>query len=151
MVLTTLAKTYSLEMSLEEIWPRFQGIPLIHLATMDGDHPRVRPVALITCNHQLWAVTHTSWKKTEQIRNNGKMEFTLLFRVSKETGCIRATGRCDIVGDIQTKSTVAKAVPFFYDYWDSPEDSEYTLISLKPSILRVDSPEPRGKYTITIE
>ena len=69
-------KEYPLTIIFEEIWSLLQDFPLAHLATVDNDQPRVRPMVLITHIDSIWLSSKSDWSKVEQIRYNNKVEFT---------------------------------------------------------------------------
>jgi general stress protein 26 len=140
-------KEYPEKMELHEIWDRFTSFPFVHLATVEGSFPRVRPICLIAHKKLLWAATHTSWDKVHQIRNNGRVEFTLLYKDKDRIGGIRAAGRAQIIDDPITKETLSTVIPFFNDHWSSPTDPEYTLLRFDLDLIRVDHTDGK-KYTV---
>lgn len=134
-------------MELGEIWKHLSSFPLAHVATIDADHPRVRPMCLIAHNNTLWAATTSMWNKIKQIQENNKIEFTVLYKSEERVGCIRATGRATIIEDLETKKMLSLVIPFFNDYWNSPEDPAYTLLRFDLDVMRVDHTDGK-KYTI---
>lgn len=141
-------KPYPEKIKYEEIRKYFTNMPLIHLATIDGDYPRVRMMALIEHNGKLWLASKSHWNKVEQIRINPNIEFTVPVKSEQEIGCIRVTGKAKIVEDQNVKEELAKAVPWFDGYWESPEDPAFALISLTLLSIKFDNPFDRHKYSL---
>ncbi len=141
-------KEYPASKHVDEIWHYFEAGGLAHLATLDGDQPRVRTMALTEHDRLLWIVTHTPWAKVEQIRKNPKVEFTFGVRGEKGYGVLRCTGRAVIIEDMILKEELANVVSWFKQYWSSYEDPDYTLIRLDISQILFDPPDERTKYTI---
>ena len=145
-----MKKTYPERMTLPEIWPLFERGGLIHLSTIDGNHPRVRMVSVNIFDRKLWVVTRSGDDKVTQIRKNPNMEFTLAVQGKERTGCLRVTGTAIIVEDQQTRKDVASSVPWFSGYWKSSEDPNFTLIRLDMKKILFDHHETSSKYAIEI-
>ncbi|MFW9910771.1 MAG: pyridoxamine 5'-phosphate oxidase family protein [Candidatus Thorarchaeota archaeon] len=143
-------KAYPETLGYSEVWPFFEKGGLAHVATIDGDQPRVRTMALITHDHTLWLVTHTSDNKVEQIKSNPKIEFTYTVPGIDRTGCLRTTATAEIIGDSDMRDAVAKSIRWFDGYWESGADPEYTLIRLTPTKMLFDHHKSRMKYTILL-
>ena len=143
-------KEYSEELGLSDIWKYFEGYPLAHLATIEGDQPRVRPMALITFNEELWLATKTEWNKVDQIRNNNRIEFTLAPSDQNRTGSIRVTGIAIIVEDQVTKKSLSAVIPWFHHYWADEDDPNFTLLKVDFNRILYDHPTNGKKYTIVI-
>ena len=147
---STMKKTYPERMTLSEVWPFLEAGGLIHLSTVDGNHPRVRMVSLNVYDQKLWVVTRTGDDKVAQIRENSNVEFTLSIQGKERTGCLRATAEARIVEDQQTRSDVASTIPWFTGYWESPADPNFTLIRLDLKKILFDHHETSSKYTIEV-
>lgn len=143
-------KQYPEKMSLKEVWTHFEAGGLVHLATLDGDQPRVRAMALTAFDNQLWVVTHTSDKKVDQIRKNPHVEFTYTVPGKGRTGCLRANAKAIVITDPKMRRAVADVIPWFNGYWKSAEDPEYTLIKFELNTMLFDHHESRNKYTIEL-
>ncbi|MHA1927886.1 MAG: pyridoxamine 5'-phosphate oxidase family protein [Candidatus Thorarchaeota archaeon] len=141
-------KPYSEKMTTEEVWTYFEKANMAHLATVDGDRPRVRAMALIKYEKKLFMLTHTKWDKVRQIAANDKVEFTAGVHGEKGVGMLRTTAKAIIVEDLDTKQMIANAVPWFSEYWGSHEDLYFTLIQLEPVTVLFDHPDNGLKYTI---
>ena len=108
-----------------------------HLATCDGTHPRVRPVApIVEDDLSIWVATHCSSKKVPQIRNNPKIALSFLEPGGAKVALV--TGEAEIVEDLEAKKRVWKIAPldlsrFFPDGQESPD---YCL--LKVTVKRIE-------------
>mgnify|MGYP001251337275 CR=1 FL=1 len=146
----SMKKTYPEKMSLSEVWPLLEKGGLIHLSTIDGDHPRVRMVSMNVFNEKLWIITRSGNDKVNQIRKNPNVEFTLAVPGKERTGCLRATATASIIEDQQTRFDVVSSIPWFSRYWKSSEDPNFTLIRLDMTKILFDHHETSSKYTINI-
>lgn len=143
-------KKYPERMSLNDIWKNFEGFPLAHVATLDGNQPRVRAMSLISFDRKLWLATNTHWEKVEQIRKNNHVEFAVSLTSQLGTGSVRATARAALVEDTETRTKLASAIPWFDQYWNDVDDSNFTLIRLDLTRILYDHPSDRKKYTVTL-
>lgn len=143
-------KPYPERVDLADVWEYFEGFPMAHLATTEGNQPRVRMMALIAHRNSLWMVTKAEWDKVRQIRINQNVEITVPALIDQHVGCIRITGVADEIADRDTRADVAKAVPWFDQYWTGPHDSNYVLLRIHPSRMLFDHPTDRKKYTIQL-
>ncbi len=143
-------KEYPLSIKLQEIWYLLDEFPLAHLATMDNDQPRVRPMALITHDDSIWLSSKSEWSKVKQISENEKVEFTVAPKSDSTTGSIRITALAEIEEDLKTKEELAKAIPWFNNYWNSPDDPNFTLIKMKLNRVLYDNPFDGKKYTVKL-
>ncbi len=148
--LCIMKKEYPEKMTLSEVWPHFEAGGLLHLATSDGNQPRVRMVAFTVFDQKLWIVTRTGDDKIDQIRKNSNAEFTLAVQGKERTGCLRATADAIIVEDPDIRKDVASAIPWFTNYWESAEDPNFTLIRLDLKQILFDHHETPSKYTIEL-
>jgi len=115
---------------------KFKETQFVALATMDSIRPRVRPMTLINLDRRFWMVTSTSSSKVIQIKQNSNVEFTYQFNENSEDCCIRILGKAKIIKDKKTKTSMAKRIYFFNNYWSSPEDPDYTLLEILPDELQ---------------
>ena len=143
-----MKKDYPERMPLSEVWPLFEAGGLVHLATLEGDQPRVRAMALTAHDQKLWVVTRTGDDKVVQIQKNSNVEFTYTVPGKGRTGCLRATAEATIVVDEDTRDDVVSAIPWFTGYWKSSEDPDFTLIRLDLKQILFDHHETSSKYTI---
>jgi len=103
-----------------------------HLATCDGTHPRVRPVApIVEDDLSIWVATHCSSKKVPQIRKNPKIALSFLEPGGAKVALV--TGEVEVVEDLEAKKRVWKIAPldlsrFFPEGQGSPE---FCLLKIK--------------------
>ena len=116
----------------QEIWENFVEFQHVFLATVDDDQPRVRPVTLIHLLDKLFVATGSGDAKVRQIRQNPKAEFCLLLEKGEEKGTVRMECLAKIVTDKGVKARLYEKVPFLKEFWKTPEDPSYALISLEP-------------------
>jgi general stress protein 26 len=143
-------KEYPNSIEFDDIWCHFEGFPLAHVATIDGDQPRVRSMALIAYNKELWLATKTVWDKVSQIETNNRIEFIVEVRTEKGNGTLRCTGTADIIKDEAIRIQLASEIPWFSSYWISPNDENFTLIHLGLNLIRYDHPYDKMKYTVRL-
>jgi general stress protein 26 len=131
-----------------QILNKFKETQFVALATMDGIRPRVRPMTLINLERRFWMVTSTSSSKVIQITQNPNVEFTYQFNENSEDCCIRILGKAKIIKDKKTKTSIAKRIYFFNNYWSSPEDSDYTLLEILPDELQYVAPSGMKRFRL---
>ena len=117
---------------IQEVWKSFSGELHIFLATIEGDQPRVRPVTLIRLQNKLFVTTGSNDDKVKQIKQNPKIEFCLMLEREERKGTIRAECEARIVENKDIKAGVYNNMSFAKEFWESPEDPNYTLIRLQP-------------------
>jgi len=118
--------------SIQEIWKSFREEPHIFLATIEGDQPRVRPVTLVHLQNKLFVTTGSNDAKVKQIKQYPKTEFCLLLEKDERKGTIRAECEAKIIEDKDVKADVYNNISFAKEFWESPEDPNFTLIGLQP-------------------
>jgi len=127
---------------------QFKETQYVALATIDGIRPRVRPMTLIYLDRRFWLVTSTSSNKVVQIKQNANVEFTYQFNEKSEDCCIRILGKAKIIKDKETKTSIAKRISFFNNYWSSPEDPDFTLIEILPDELQYVAPSGMKQFQL---
>ena len=115
----------------KEAWGWLKPTQTVHLATWDGKRPRVRPVSLIFEEGRFWVSTGSEDAKVAQIGKHPVFEFSLMLEGEGGTGTLRCSGAAWIVTDPGTKGSMAEGIPFFDQYWETPEDPTFCLIELK--------------------
>ena len=131
-----------------QILNQFKETQFVALATIDGIRPRVRPMTLIYLDRRFWLVTSTSSNKVVQIKQNANVEFTYQFNENSEDCCIRILGKAKIIKDKKTKTSIAKRISFFNNYWASPEDPDYTLLEILPDELQYVAPSGMKRFQL---
>jgi len=107
-------------------------------------------MALITHEDSIWLSSKTEWSKVGEIKRNEKVEFTVVPKSDSATGSIRITAFAKIEEDFKTKEELAKAIPWFSNYWNNPADPNFTLIKMKLNRVLYDNPFDGKKYTVEI-
>jgi general stress protein 26 len=131
-----------------QILNKFKETQFVALATIDGIRPRVRPMTLINLDRRFWMVTSTSSSKVIQIKQNANVEFTYQFSENSEDCCIRILGKAKIIKDKKTKTSMAKRIYFFNNYWSSPEDPDYPLLEILPDELQYVAPSGMKRFRL---
>ncbi|MCK4379701.1 MAG: pyridoxamine 5'-phosphate oxidase family protein [Candidatus Lokiarchaeota archaeon] len=137
-------------MKLEEVYEFMNNIEVVSMATVVGDQPRVRIMALISHNDNYWCCTIASRPKMEQFRANDKFEFCSIIKKNENLGSIRALGKAQIIQDFDVKKELSKAIPFFSGYWEDYTDPKFGLIRLDINKIEVQSPYDKKFYTFDI-
>jgi len=114
----------------DEVWNYFKDSQYIFLATSEENQPRVRPVTIIYFDKKFWITTGTNNNKVAQIQKNPKIEFCLVVKKEDRQGYVQGTGLAKIVKGKEQKEKIAEHCDFFSDFWESPDDPDYTLIEL---------------------
>jgi len=131
-----------------QILNQFKETQFVALATIDGIRPRARPMTLIYLDRRFWMVTSTSSNKVIQIKQNANVEFAYQFNENSEDCCIRILGKAKIIKDKKTKTSIAKRIGFFNNYWSSPEDPDYTLLEILPDELQYVTPSGMKQFRL---
>lgn len=113
-----------------EIWAHFDEFQTIYFATAEGVKPRVRPVTLAYLDEKLWVFTGTEDEKIKQIEAIPNFEFCLELKKGEKTGYLRAAGLVKKVEDNNLKEQMAGHCHYFDQYWNAPDDPNYTLLKL---------------------
>ena len=114
----------------KEVWAYFKDMQVIHMATIDGGIPRVRPVTLIHFDKKMWVTTGSSSAKIRQIKANSSIEFCLLLGDGENSGYIRGGGEAEIISDAETRKMIADNTPFFKTFWKDTDDPGYALLRI---------------------
>lgn len=114
----------------KEALARFDEFQTVFLATSAKDLPAVRPVTLVSYKDRLWIGTGTGHAKMDQIRSNPSVELCFTFKEGDHTGYVRGKGEARIIEDPALRAELAAHMPYFGEYWKSPDDSHYTLLEV---------------------
>jgi len=117
------------------------GYSSVILATVDAEGPHVRPVTLIEFDNAYWIETGTTSAKIRQIRDNPKVELCLAFTEGANSGYIRLSGSAEIVTDGAIRKSVSSHTEFFANYWDGPDDPNFTLLRIMPTEVEYMRPK----------
>jgi general stress protein 26 len=143
-------KEYNSSIRLDEVWNHFEGFPLSHLATVEGDQPRVRMMTLVAHEGRLWMATKTEWNKVDQIAKNSRIEISVPARDESGSGCLRVTGKAHLIRDPAVRAELAKVIPWFSSYWDSHEDRNFSLLRFEIHRVLFDHPSNGLKYEVDL-
>ncbi len=138
-------------MKVENIIDYLKKQPLMYLANIDGDQPRVRPVALIYHKNTCWFVSIAGREKIKQLENNNNVEFAINPHDDEKLSTIRGTGKAILVDDAEIRQDIANAIPWFDGYWESSEDPRFYLYKIDLEKLSVQIPQVRDIYTFDLK
>ncbi|TKJ23594.1 MAG: hypothetical protein CEE43_02735 [Promethearchaeota archaeon Loki_b32] len=138
-------------MKLEEVYEFMENLEIVSMATVEGNQPHVRIMALITHNNNYWCCTIASRPKMQQFKANDKFEFCSIIRKDESLGSIRACGKAKIIEDFEVKEELSKVIPFFSGYWEDYSDPKFGLILLDIDKIEVQSPYDKKFYTFKIK
>jgi uncharacterized pyridoxamine 5'-phosphate oxidase family protein len=122
--------------------------PLVYLATVEEDKPRVRPVTLIVNEGQLFVITGMKDDKVSQIRKNRNVEMIASQRHGDAIIFLRISAQASLEEDPVVRARVAKTVEWFTDYFTSPSSPEYALIRIDPDVVLYKQPGIRDPVLI---
>lgn len=104
------------------------------LATIDGDHPRLRPVSPVrTENFTVYVANLRRYHKTVEIATNPRVE---LCYVDPGHDQVRISGIAEIVEDRATIEAIWAENPLLRDYLGSPENPELIIYRISPTRVR---------------
>jgi len=120
--------TETLERIKAEVWGHLETAQCAYIATAETDQPRVRPVTLFDIDQKLWIATSARSGKARQIRRNPNVEFCIPLSDQCGNGYIRIAGVAMVVSDIETRTSIARQIPFLTDHWSGIDDPDFCLI-----------------------
>ena len=132
----------------KEVHEHLTGAPTAYLATLEDGQPRVRPVALVVWDERLWITSGTRNGKTRQMRRNMDIELCVPISKGGHEGYVRLAGEARFVIDAKTREALSKAVAFFKNYWEGPDDASFTLIEIVPTEIEYLRPNEREPHTV---
>src|SRR5437899_9116589 len=105
-----------------------------HLASMDGDQPRVRPVSPVrTEGFTVYVANLRSYHKTEEIATNPKVELCYL---DDHHDQVRITGTAEVVTDRKMLQEIWDTNPLLRQYLGSIDNPELVVYCIKPNRVR---------------
>jgi general stress protein 26 len=105
-----------------------------HLATLDGDRPRVRPVSPVrTDGFTVYVANLRSYHKTAEIAANPNVELCYL---DERHDQVRITGVAEVVTDAATLQQVWDANPLLRQYLGRIDNPEFILYRVRPARVR---------------
>jgi len=90
----------------------------------------VRPMSLVYEGGRFWICTGSSDAKARQLAAHPVFEFSLLLEGEGCRGTLRGSGHSRIVTDPVERRMVAGLVPFFSEYWQSPDEPSFFPVEL---------------------
>ncbi len=138
-------------MKLENVLNYLQLQPLMYLATVVENQPRVRPMALIYHDDTCWFVSIAGREKITELEKNNNVEFAINPHDKEEMSTIRGRGKALLITDLDIKTDVAKAIPWFDGYWKSYDDPGFYLYKLDLNQISVQIPGKRDIYTFDLK
>jgi len=105
-----------------------------HLATIDGDQPRLRPVSPVrTDGFTVYVANLRSYHKTAEIAANPKVELCYL---DDHHNQVRITGVAEVVTDRPLLQEIWQANPLLRQYLGSLDNPELIVYRIVPARVR---------------
>jgi general stress protein 26 len=105
-----------------------------HLATIDEDRPRVRPVSPVrTEGFTVYVANLRNYRKTAEIEANPKVELCYL---SPEHDQLRITGVAEVLTDKAIRQEIWDDNPLLRYYLGSPDNPELIVYRIRPERVR---------------
>ena len=105
-----------------------------HLATVDGDQPRVRPVSPVrTVGFVVYVANLRSYHKTIEIEKNPKVELCYL---DDHHDQVRITGVAEVVTDRGVLQEIWDANPLMRQYLGSLDNPQLLVYRIRPTRVR---------------
>ena len=123
----------------QEILDYFKEYQLVHLATIENEKPRVRPVTLSLWDGKFWVITGADNAKIKQIQQNPNIEFCYLLKKGASYGYIRVSGHSKITDDQEIKESFIHHYDYPIRFWE--QNPEYTLLEFVPEEISYFKPE----------
>ena len=107
---------------------------LPYLATVEGDQPRLRPIAPVkTDGFTVYIANLRTYGKTAEIEANPRVELCYLDGHHDQ---VRITGLAEVVTDRQFKQEIWDSSPHIRKYMVDPDNSDFILYRVVPSRVR---------------
>ena len=111
-----------------------RGDPFPHLATIDGDQPRLRPVSPVkTDGFTIYVATLRAYHKTAEIAANPKVELCYL---DDHHDQVRITGVAEVVTDRAILQEIWDANPLLRQYLGSLDNPALIVYRVRPNRVR---------------
>jgi general stress protein 26 len=105
-----------------------------HLATMDGDQPRVRPVSPVkTDRFTVYVANLRSYHKTAEIAANPKVELCYL---DDHHDQVRLTGVAEVLSDRGVLQEIWNTNPLLRQYLGDLDNPELIVYRIRPTRVR---------------
>ena len=120
-----------------------------HLATVDGDQPRLRPVSPVkTDGFTVYVANLRVYHKTVEIAANPKVELCYLDDGHNQ---VRITGMADIVTDRVVLQEIWDANPLLRQYLGSLDNPLLIVYCVRPTRVRYMQEWALEYYTVPVE
>jgi len=111
-----------------------KGDKFPHLATMDGDQPRLRPVSPVrTDGFTVYVANLRGYHKTREIAANPKVELCYL---DEHHNQVRLTGVAEILTDRRLLEEIWNANPLMRQYLGSLDNPDLIVYRIQPTRVR---------------
>jgi general stress protein 26 len=105
-----------------------------HLASVDGDQPRLRPVSPVrTDGFTVYVANLRSYHKTVEMANNPKVELCYL---DDHHDQVRITGVAEVVTDAALLQAIWDANPLLRQYLGRIDNPELVVYRIRPTRVR---------------
>jgi general stress protein 26 len=105
-----------------------------HLATVDGDQPRLRPISPVrTEGFTVYVANLRSYHKTAEIDANPQVELAYLDQHHNQ---VRLTGIAEIVSDRTLLEEIWRENPLMQQYLGSLDNPELIVYRIRPNRVR---------------
>lgn len=105
-----------------------------HLASIDADQPRLRPVSPVrTDRFTVYVANLRRYGKTAEIAANPKVELCYL---DDQHNQVRLTGRAEVVTDPALLQEIWSSNPLLRQYLGSPDNPELVIYRIRPVRVR---------------
>ena len=105
-----------------------------HLATIDGDQPRLRPVSPVkTDGFTVYVANLRQYHKTEEIEANPKVELCYMDEGHNQ---VRLTGVAEVVTDHEVLQEIWDENPLLRQYLGSIDNPNFILYRIRPNRVR---------------
>lgn len=116
------------------------------LATVEGDQPRVRPVApYLTDDGEILISLVPQSRAIGQIKENSKIELCF---VDRQMRFCRIQGAAQLSVDVSKKEIIFNNMPMLRQFFDSPEDPNFNLVVVNPAYVEAMSPHLQDPIVI---
>ena len=108
-------------------------------------------MALIYHMDTCWFVSIAGRRKIKEIETNDNIEFAINPQDREDLSTIRGTGRAVLIDDQELRQDLANVIPWFDEYWESAEDSNFFLYKIDLEQVSVQIPVKRDIYIFNIK
>lgn len=120
-----------------------------HLATLDGDQPRLRPVSPVrTDGFTIYVANLRGYHKTAEIAANPKVELCYL---DDKHDQVRITGVAEVVTDAAVLQQVWDDNPLLRQYLRRIDNPEFILYRIRPTRVRFMREWALDYYNVPLE